>query len=203
PCLTYLATNYITALTMTAFFRFIGAAFPTFDAATKVSGLSIVALFVYMGYMIIKPEMHPWLSWIFWINPMAYGFEALLGNEFHNQEIPCVGPYLIPNGPGYVGGNGGQACSGVGGAEPGAAFVTGDAYLSHMSFSHSHIWRNFGINCAWWVLYVGLTIFFTSRWKQVGEGSRNLLIPREQQHKSKHLLPSKDNETPTEKTRAE
>ncbi|EWZ29492.1 ABC-2 type transporter-domain-containing protein [Fusarium oxysporum Fo47] len=200
---TYLVTNYVTALSMTAFFRFIGAAFPTFDAATKVSGLSIVALFVYMGYMIIKPEMHPWLSWIFWINPMAYGFEALLGNEFHDQEIPCVGPYLVPNGPGYVGGNGGQACAGVGGAEPGAAFVTGDAYLSNMSFSHSHIWRNFGINCAWWILYVGLTIFFTSRWKQVGEGSRSLLIPREQQHKSKHLLPSKDSETPTEKTRAD
>ncbi|KAG5753808.1 hypothetical protein H9Q70_003571 [Fusarium xylarioides] len=200
---TYLVNNYVTALAMTAFFRFIGAAFPTFDAATKVSGLSVVALFVYMGYMIIKPEMHPWLSWIFWINPMAYGFEALLGNEFHDQEIPCVGPYLVPNGPGYVGGPGGQACAGVGGAEPGAAFVTGDAYLSNMSFSHSHIWRNFGINCAWWVFYVGLTIFFTSRWKQVGEGSRSLLIPREQQHKSKHLLPSKDSETPSEKTRAD
>ncbi|KAJ4245050.1 hypothetical protein NW762_014260 [Fusarium torreyae] len=201
---TYLVTNYVTALSMTAFFRFIGAAFPTFDAATKVSGLSIVALFVYMGYMIIKPEMHPWLVWIFWINPMAYGFEALLGNEFHDQEIPCVGPYIIPNGPGYPDGNGGQSCAGVGGALPGASSVTGDAYLAHMSFSHSHVWRNFGIICAWWILFVGLTIFFTSKWKQVGEGGQSLLIPREQQHKSKHLLPSNKGEaTSSEKTRAE
>jgi ABC-type multidrug transport system ATPase subunit len=201
---TYLVTNYLTALSMTAFFRLVGAAFPTFDAATKVSGLSIVSLFVYMGYMIIRPEMHPWLDWIFWINPMGYGFEALLGNEFHNQEIPCVGPYIIPNGPGYVQGEGGQACAGVGGALPGATSVTGDAYLEYMSFSHSHLWRNFGIICAWWVLFVGLTIFFTSRWKQVGEGGRNLLIPREQQHKSHHLLPSKDDEaTATEKPRAQ
>ncbi|EAU32222.1 hypothetical protein ATEG_07960 [Aspergillus terreus NIH2624] len=82
---TYLVTNFMTAMSVTAFFRLVGAAFPTFDAASKVSGLSIVALFVYMGYMIIKPEMHPWFVWIFWINPMAYGFEALLGNEFYGQ----------------------------------------------------------------------------------------------------------------------
>ncbi|CAI6039814.1 unnamed protein product [Clonostachys chloroleuca] len=201
---TYLVTNYVTALSMTSFFRFIGAAFPTFDAATKVSGLSTVALFVYMGYMIIKPEMHPWLSWIYWINPMAYGFEALLGNEFHDQDIPCVGPYLVPNGPSYVGGDGGQACAGVGGALPGATTVSGDTYLDHMAFSHSHVWRNFGIVCAWWILFVGLTVFFTSRWKQVGEGGRALLIPREQHHKSKHLFHPRDDETPaTEKRRVE
>ena len=185
---TYLVINYTTALSMTSFFRVVGAAFPTFDAATKVSGLSIVALFVYMGYMIVKPEMHPWLSWIFWINPMAYAFDALLSNEFHGQEIPCVGPYLIPNGLGYTDGLGGQACAGVGGAQPGASSLTGDQYLDSMSFSHSHIWRNLGIICAWWVLFVGLTIFFTNGWKQMGEGGRNLLIPREQKNKSKHLF---------------
>ncbi|KAK1237420.1 hypothetical protein MKX08_003045 [Trichoderma sp. CBMAI-0020] len=191
---TYLATNFITALSMTALYRLIGAAFPTFDAATKVSGLSTVALFVYMGYMTIRPEMHPWFGWIFWINPMAYGFEALLGNEFHSQDIPCVGPNLVPNGPSYTEGIGGQSCAGVGGALPGATSLTGDDYLAHMSFSHRHIWRNFGINCAWWVLFVALTIFFTSRWEQLGEGGRNLLVPREQHHKSKHLFTSRDDE---------
>ncbi|KAF7587415.1 hypothetical protein BBP40_007255 [Aspergillus hancockii] len=191
---TYLVTNFVTALSMTAFFRLVGAAFPTFDAATKVSGLSVVALFVYMGYMIIKPQMHPWFVWIFWINPMAYGFEALLGNEFHDQNIQCYGPNLIPSGPGYIDGEGGQSCAGVVGATPGATSLTGDEYLEALSFSHSHIWRNVGIICAWWVLFVALTIFFTSRWKLLGDGGRKLLIPREQQHKSKHLLQSEDEE---------
>lgn len=191
---TYLVTNFMTAMSMTAFFRLVGAAFPTFDAATKVSGLSIVALFVYMGYMIIKPAMHPWFVWIFWINPMAYGFEALLGNEFHDQHIPCYGPNLIPSGPGYIDGEGGQSCAGVIGAAPGATSVTGDEYLAAMSFSHSHIWRNFGIICSWWVFFVALSIFFTSRWKMQGEGRHTLLIPREHQHKSKHLLQSGDEE---------
>ncbi|KAK6215527.1 ABC transporter G family member 19 [Colletotrichum tabaci] len=192
---TYLVTNFVTAMSMTGVFRLIGAAFPTFDAATKVSGLTIVAFFVYMGYMIFKSEMHPWLGWIFWINPMAYGFEALLGNEFHDQELPCVGPNLIPNGPGYSAGEGGQSCAGVAGARVGATSVTGDEYLAAMSFSHSHVWRNIGIICAWWVVYVALTIFFTSRWKLLGEGGRSLLIPREYQRKSRHILGTLDEES--------
>lgn len=80
--------KFVTAMTMTSLFRLIGAAFPTFDTATKVSGLAVVALFVYMGYMVPKPARHPWFVWIFWINPMAYGFAALLSSEFHMQEIP-------------------------------------------------------------------------------------------------------------------
>ncbi|CAG7560608.1 unnamed protein product [Fusarium equiseti] len=201
---TYLIINYVSALSMTSFYRFVGAAFPTFDAATKVSGLATATLFVYMGYMIVKPEMHPWFSWIFWLNPMAYAFDALLSNEFHGQTIPCVGPYLVPNGPGYMDGQGGQACAGVGGALPGATSVTGEQYLNHMSFGRSHIWRNFGIICAWWILFVGLTIIFTNGWKQVGEGGRSLLIPREQQRKSKHLVqPAADEESSSsEKTTA-
>lgn len=190
---TYLVINFVAGMSMTSFFRFIGAAFPTFDAATKVSGLAIVALFVYMGFMIITPMMHPWLAWIRWINPMYYAFEGLVSNEFAGTVIPCYGPNLIPNGPGYDGQ--GQACAGVVGAPPGAASLTGEQYLAGMSFSHGHVWRNFGIICAWWVLFVSLTIFFTSRWKLMGDGGRQLLIPREQQRKSQHLLQPADEET--------
>jgi hypothetical protein len=47
-----------------------------------------------------------------------------------------------------------------------------------MSFGHNHIWRNFGIICAWWVLFISLTIFFTNGWKQIGDGGRNLYSSR-------------------------
>jgi ABC-type nitrate/sulfonate/bicarbonate transport system ATPase subunit len=51
------------------------------------------------------------------------------------------------------------------------------------------------------VLFVALTIFFTSRWKLLGEGGRRLLIPRDLQHRSKHLLKARDEEgQPTEKS---
>lgn len=199
---TFWAIIIMSALAMTAFFRMVGAAFPTFDAATKASGLTVSALFMYMGYMIIKQEMKPWFVWIYWINPMAYGFEALLGNEFHDQQVPCVGPNIIPNGPGYMTGEGGQACAGVGGARPGATSVSGDDYLGYLSYNHSHLWRNFGILCAWWIFFVAATIFFTSRWKEMGEGGRGLLIPREKQKKSKHLQPADEESQAVEKPNA-
>lgn len=192
---TFLIISYLNALTMTQYFRAVGAAFPTFDAATKISGLTFVSLFMYMGYMIAKPEMHPWFVWIYWINPMAYTFEALAANEFHDTILPCVGPNLVPNGPGYGPDIGGQSCVGVVGAAPGDTSFSGDSYLASLSYSHSHVWRNFGILCAWWTFFIAVTAFFTSRWKLAGDG-RKLLIPRDQQHKSKHLLRDTDEEAP-------
>jgi ABC-type multidrug transport system ATPase subunit/ABC-type multidrug transport system permease subunit len=195
---TFLLISYVNALTMTQYFRAVGAAFPTFDAATKVSGLTFVSLFMYMGYMIAKPQMHPWLSWIYYINPMAYAFDALTSNEFHNTEMSCAGPNLIPNGPGYGPEVGGQSCVGVIGAAPGDTSFTGDSYLAGLAYSHSHVWRNFGILCAWWVFFIAVTVFFTSKWKQVGEGGRKLLIPREKQNKVTHILQSRDEEAQVE-----
>lgn len=173
---------------MTALFRAVGAGFSTFDGASKVSGFLIAALIMYTGYMIQKPSMHPWFVWIYWIDPLAYGFEALLSNEFHGKTIPCVLNNLIPSGPGYEG-TAHAACSGVGGARPGATMVTGDEYLQSLSYSHSHLWRNFGINWAWWALFVFITIIATTRWKNPGESGRSLVIPRE--CLDKHLQQSK------------
>ncbi|PYI04413.1 hypothetical protein BO78DRAFT_431332 [Aspergillus sclerotiicarbonarius CBS 121057] len=175
---TYWILVFTTTITMTALFRAVGALFSTFDGASKVSGFLISALIMYTGYMIKKPQMHPWFGWIYWINPMSYGFDALLSNEFHGKIIPCVGTNLIPSGEGYNG-DGHQSCAGVGGATPGSTYVTGDQYLASLSYSHSHVWRNFGILWAWWVLFASATIIATSRWKSPGETGSSLLIPRE------------------------
>lgn len=163
---------------MTALFRAIGAAFSTFDGASKVSGFLISALIMYIGYMIPRPSMHPWFGWIYWINPLAYGFQSLMGNELHGKEIPCVEQNLVPNGPGYTDPSH-QACAGMNGALPGATSLTGDQYLSSLSYSHSNVWRNFGIVWAWWVFFVAVTIIFTCRWKSASEAGSPLLIPRE------------------------
>jgi hypothetical protein len=52
---------------MTAFFRMIGAAFPNFDAASKVSGFSVTALIVYIGYQIPKPSMYVLISALYFV----------------------------------------------------------------------------------------------------------------------------------------
>ncbi|KAH6639094.1 multidrug resistance protein CDR2 [Boeremia exigua] len=196
---TFYIIIFSSAMAMTALYRAIGAAFPTFDAATKVSGLITLAFFLYMGYMIGKPEMKDWFVWIFWINPMSYGYEALLGNEFKNAEFPCLGPNLVPVGPQYEQGEGGQACAGVDGARPGATSVSGEQYLGSMSFDTSNVWRNLGILWVWWSLFVVVTIVFTSRWKEIGEGGRGILIPRETQKKALKAMSNDEESQAVEK----
>ncbi|KAB5576146.1 ABC-2 type transporter-domain-containing protein [Coniochaeta sp. 2T2.1] len=184
---TYWVILFAITMCMTAFFRAIGALFPNFDAASKVSGFAISALIIYNGYMIQKPKMHPWLGWIYWTDPMSYGFDALLSNEFHSKIIPCVGQNLIPNGPGYTD-TAHQSCAGVSGGIAGEVIVQGDNYLAALSYSHSHVWRNFGIIWAWWVLFVAATIFATSRWRAASESGPSLLVPREKAKSARALL---------------
>ncbi|KAL1843554.1 hypothetical protein VTJ49DRAFT_1147 [Mycothermus thermophilus] len=175
---TYWVMLIAATMCMTALFRAIGAAFRNFDGAAKMAGLFIITAMMYTGYMIQKPDMRPWFVWLYWINPLAYAFDALLSNEFHGRRIDCVGPNLIPSGPGYFD-PAHQSCAGVVGATQGQTWFTGDQYLSALTYGHDHIWRNLGILVAWWILYVAITVVATSRWQAASEGGATLLIPRE------------------------
>ena len=139
---------------------------------------------------------------IYWIDPLAYGFSAILANEFKGAIIPCVAINLVPNGPGYTDAAY-QACTGVGGALPGATSVTGEQYLGSLSYSSGNIWRNFGILWAFWVLFVALTIISTSNWKAQGSKSGFLLIPREKAKKNMHNMANdEESQVAKEKTAA-
>jgi ATP-binding cassette subfamily G (WHITE) protein 2 (SNQ2) len=151
---------------------------------------------MYTGYMIPKVSMHPWFVWIYWIDPLAYGFHSLLANEFHDKIIPCVGNNIVPLGPTYTDSNH-QSCAGVLGAVQGSTFVTGDEYLAALKYSHSNVWRNVGIIWAFWVFFVALTVFTTSRWKSTSSTSGSLLIPREYSKANKHVI-ARDEESQTD-----
>ncbi|KAI4100558.1 MAG: hypothetical protein L6R37_005390 [Teloschistes peruensis] len=184
---TYWITLFATAMCITAVMRAIGAVFSTFDGATKLSGFWFSALVVYSGYFIPKTQMHPWFVWIYWIDPLSYGFEILLSNEFHGQTIQCQNNNLIPNGPSYIN-SPFKSCAGVPGATQGATSVSGDQYLQSFSYKHSHLWRNFGIIWAWWAFFVFVTIVATSNWKEMAGKSGFLLIPRENAKKNAQHL---------------
>lgn len=163
-------------MTMYAFFRAIGALVGSLDVATRVTGvaiqvgfitkigimasltnLHIQALVVYTGYLIPPSSMHPWFSWLRWINPIQYGFEGLLANEFYNLEIQCVPPFIAPQIPGaqeqY------QSCA-IQGNRPGSLTVSGSDYIAAAyQYSRSHLWRNFGFICAFFLFFVALTAF--------------------------------------------
>lgn len=131
---------WLLTMTMYAFFRAIGALVGSLDAATRITGVAIQALVVYTGYLIPPSKMHPWFSWLRWINPVQYGFEALLANEYYNLEIECVPPYIVPQVPNaqtqY------QSCA-IQGSTPGSLTVSGANYISvAYQYSHSRMFPN-------------------------------------------------------------
>ncbi|KAJ4295394.1 ATP-binding cassette transporter snq2 [Kalmusia sp. IMI 367209] len=146
---------WIITMTMYAFFRAIGSLVGSLDVATRITGLAIQALVVYTGYLIPPSKMHPWFSWLRWINPVQYGFEALLANEYYNLELECVPPYIVPQiadaQTQY------QSCA-IQGSTPGSLTVSGASYISvAYQYSRSHMWRNFGFICAFFLFFVVLT----------------------------------------------
>jgi len=86
---------------MSMIFRAVAASTKVVSKALAIAGVSILALVIYTGYTIPRPNMHPWFKWISWINPLAYSFEALFVNEMHGREFPCSD--IVPSYPNLTG----------------------------------------------------------------------------------------------------
>ncbi|PWY82850.1 hypothetical protein BO70DRAFT_379416 [Aspergillus heteromorphus CBS 117.55] len=145
----------IAVVTMSGIFRSLAAATKTSAQAMAMAGVFVLCIVVYTGFVLPQPYMHPWLSWIRWINPIYYVFEALMVNEFHGRDFKCAS--VVPS---YATGSS-FICSTVG-AVAGERFVSGDAYLEqNYEYSYSHIWRNLGIVIAFMIFFNGLYLFLS------------------------------------------
>lgn len=124
----FLSINVLATLCTTDLFRLLGNISPSIYVAFQLTGILLITLITYCGFSIPYNNMHPWLYWIYWIDPYAYAFKALFTNEMRGLTFPCEGQAgLVPYGPSYTDPTH-QACAIVG-AEQGQLFVTGDQYL--------------------------------------------------------------------------
>jgi hypothetical protein len=101
--------------------------------------------------------MHVWFRWIFYLNPGAYAFEALMANEFVGRKFKCIEPDYIPYGSQYPSSaSAHRGCSVLGSDENG--IIDGEKYIQEQySYSVHHIWRSFGIIIGFWIFFVVLT----------------------------------------------
>ncbi|KAF9908837.1 hypothetical protein EC991_009356 [Linnemannia zychae] len=149
---------FFTALCMTAFFRMWAATSATFDAASRNSGLILLALILYSGYMIPYQSMHPWFIWIFWINPLAYAFKALISNEMKGLSFDCSEFGMIPHGPEYTDTQY-QVCA-LAGAKPTFTSVDGSDYLlAAYRYKTSELWYDILAIVLFWLLFVCITCY--------------------------------------------
>ncbi|OZJ03620.1 hypothetical protein BZG36_03735 [Bifiguratus adelaidae] len=125
----FLSINVLATLCTTDLFRLLGNISPSIYVAFQLTGVILITLITYCGFSIPYKNMHPWLYWIYWIDPYAYAFKALFSNEMRGLTFPCEGPAgLVPYGPTYTSAAN-QACTIVG-AKVGQLYVTGDEYLA-------------------------------------------------------------------------
>lgn len=158
----YLLFVYTTTLLMTALYRMFASISPEIDTAVRFSGIALNIMLIYTGYVIPKTQLlgkYIWFGWIYWINPMAYSFEAVITNEFSGRVMQCAPGQLVPQGPDAQPGF--QGCS-LAGATTNSVQVTGHDYLeTQFNYSRSNLWRNFGVAIAFTVLYILVTIIAT------------------------------------------
>ncbi|EGF98878.1 uncharacterized protein MELLADRAFT_40565, partial [Melampsora larici-populina 98AG31] len=151
---TFYLIVFTTCLALSSFFRFLGAISFNFDTASRLASILVMTMVIYSGYMIPEPAMKRWLVWLYYINPVNYSFSALMGNEFGRLDLTCDGASIVPNGPSYPSSLGpNQVCT-LRGSRPGNPIVIGEDYISSSyTYSKDHVWRNFGIEVAFFGLF--------------------------------------------------
>lgn len=149
---TFLLISTLVSLCMNGLFKAVSAWNKTISSANSFAGVLILAALMYSSFMIQRQSMRVYFKWISYINPVLYGFEAMITTEFHGREMPCVSSYLVPSGPGY---DPSDASCAFAGAAPGATIVSGDSYVEQaFTYSFSHVWRNFGILIGFYVFFL-------------------------------------------------
>ncbi|XAO22858.1 hypothetical protein I312_101633 [Cryptococcus bacillisporus CA1280] len=150
----FMLISFCLTMVMSMFFRSIASLSRSLTQALAPAAIMILALVIYTGFAINVQNMRGWARWINYLDPIAYGFESLMINEFHGREYACS--MFVPSGPGYEGATGEEhVCSTVG-AVAGSSVVNGDAYINgSYQYYHAHKWRNFGI-------LIGFFLFLTA-----------------------------------------
>ena len=155
PFFFFLLICFVTTLAMSMIFRTIASSSRTLSQAMVPAALIILDLVIFSGFVIPIDYMLDWCRWLNYLDPLAYAFEALMVNEFHNRDYTCTQYVPSPEIPLYANANGtNRVCSAIG-SQIGQDFVNGDDYInSGFRYYAGNKWRNFGIVIAFTAFFL-------------------------------------------------
>lgn len=157
PFFFFLLISFTLTMVMSMLFRTIASVSRTLSQAMAPAAILILAIVIFTGFVVPTNYMLGWCRWINYIDPVAYGFESLMINEFHNREFVCSA--LVPSYGNLASGT--QVCSAVG-SIAGQDYVNGDAYInSAYLYYHAHKWRNLGIMIAFFLFFTSTYLLAT------------------------------------------
>lgn len=165
--------SFFSSVIATAIFRLIASVTKTVEQAFTPASLAMFLMLTTTGFIIPIVDMHPFIRWVHYLNPMAYSFESLMINEFRNLDFTCNN--IVPAGSGYNNLPELFKVCNVVSAVPGENFVQGSDFLEQaFSYYPSHLWRNFGIT---WVFAIGFyTLYFIGTETIKGQRSKGEIL---------------------------
>lgn len=151
PYFFFLLVGFTVGLSMSMFFRLFGSMTKTIAQALAPSAMILLMLMLYTGFAIPVQYMLGWASWFRWINPVSYGFENIMANEFQDRTFSCA--TFIPSGPGYENISADQRACAIQGSTPGSDTVSGTAYIrTAFQYEYGDRWTNYAV-------VLGITVF--------------------------------------------
>ncbi|PVI00139.1 hypothetical protein DM02DRAFT_709144 [Periconia macrospinosa] len=193
PFFFYLLISFTMLLSMSMLFRLIASMSKSIEQALAPASVLLTLVILYTGFVIPVEYMRGWASWIRWINPVAYGFESVMVNEFHNRSFECTS--YVPSGPSYEGIGGTQRVCSAKGAQPGSSSVGGTAFVeTSYQYQWGNRWRNWGIIVAITVILFVAYLLMTE-WVAAARSKGEVLVFRRSTMKARSKRNRKDEES--------
>jgi ATP-binding cassette, subfamily G (WHITE), member 2, PDR len=194
----FMLIGFTMLMTMSMFFRLFASMTKTIAQALAPASLILMLLILYTGFVIPVQYMRGyvyqvnqmntanpcrWISWIRHINPIAYGFDALMTNEFHGREFECAS--FVPAGPSYENISANERACAVLGSVPGANTISGTAFLkTAYGYEFGNRWRNFGIIVAMTIFLGAIQLIMTEAVASARSKGEVLVFQRSKMHKA-------------------
>ncbi|KAE9566150.1 ZEB2-regulated ABC transporter 1 [Colletotrichum fructicola] len=176
----FVLVQFAMTLAVSLLFRLVASVTKSHTAAMAPSTIVLLTLSLYTGFAVPPMYYKSYTAWIAKVSPVAYGFEALMINEFgHGRKFPCK--LFVPSGPGYE--NAGampqtRVCAAQGGVA-GANSIDGSAYITNaFGYSDSHRWRNVGLIFVFSAAYFLLHLLATELVSSKKSKQEMLVFPR-------------------------
>ncbi|CAI6094303.1 unnamed protein product [Clonostachys chloroleuca] len=170
--------SLLMVMAMSGLFRSIASLSRTLSQAMVPASILMLAMVIFTGFVIPVDYMLGWCRWINYLDPVAYGYEALMINEFSGRTFKCSSFVPMPSIPGYENVSlENMACTTVG-TPAGVATVSGDDYyMTQYSYLPEHKWRNVGILIAF-VIGLHLIYFAATEWISAKKSKGEVLVFR-------------------------
>ncbi|PYI08307.1 hypothetical protein BO78DRAFT_405795 [Aspergillus sclerotiicarbonarius CBS 121057] len=174
---TWLVCLYMGLMALSVMFRAIAVFTNSITRAILPVGLLLNVLIIYTGFYITPPGMKVWLSWIRYLDPMYYIFESIALNEIGTSSYKCSLQDTVPRGAAYNE-TSYQACA-VSGSVAGDLSLSGRLYLMvEYGFKYIHLWRNVGINAAFFVFFSIVVTIGMERFRHPAEQMSTIFYRR-------------------------